>query len=377
MKQVQKRGAKYTATVRLNGHSLSATFPRKTQANEWATRVDMAIRDEIANPNKIFRRENFLAKKPKPAPKPKVETGIWLLDGVPDMSWTLRQAIKKYLYEEAPKLRGEKQAILRLKAWDRSEFASMKLTDITAQAIFSWMKNRRKIVNGKSIPVSPSTIRNDIYRLSAIFEIARAPVTKNGWGLTAIKNPTRDIALPTPDAGRDIRLQKGDEQRLAAALMTLNEHGEEVLAFMRIALDTGMRKSEILTTTVADIQHTTQGFAIRKALTKNGSPRTIYLSDRAADIAQRLAYGKNPRQRLFSMKSTMLDNTWRAARAKAGLDDLRIHDLRHEAISRMADAGMSIGALSKMSGHKTAQMLLRYVNAREDDIRAKLSSIAA
>ncbi|MFS8368604.1 tyrosine-type recombinase/integrase [Acetobacter oryzifermentans] len=87
-------------------------------------------------------------------------------------------------------------------------------------------------------------------------------------------------------------------------------------------------------------------------------------------------HGKTYGNKLFSICSTTVDNLWKTARKRAGCPDLRIHDLRHEAISRLADAGLSLGALASMSGHKTSQMLLRYINAKESDIREKLALIA-
>lgn len=49
--------------------------------------------------------------------------------------------------------------------------------------------------------------------------------------------------------------------------------------------------------------------------------------------------------------------------ATAGVTGLTLHDLRHEALSRQAAAGLTIGELQQQSGHRTAQILLRYVNA--------------
>ena len=50
----------------------------------------------------------------------------------------------------------------------------------------------------------------------------------------------------------------------------------------------------------------------------------------------------------------------------------RFHDLRHEALSRMAGLGLTIGELQAQSGQRTAQILLRYVNAKPSEIAKKL-----
>jgi len=53
---------------------------------------------------------------------------------------------------------------------------------------------------------------------------------------------------------------------------------------------------------------------------------------------------------------------------KLGIDDLRFHDLRHEAISRMFERGMRVEQVRVVSGHRTLDQLSRYVNLRPEDL---------
>ncbi|MBS1035549.1 site-specific integrase [Gluconobacter cerinus] len=379
MKQVQQRGKKFTATVRLNGHSISSTFPKKQQANEWANRVEIAIKDEIVNPANKFRKDDFIAKKYiKKISVKEILKQAKEDNNTPYYEWTLLRCIKKYKYEELDKLNGAKQALLRLQMWEKTDLANMKLTDITPDIVHEWKINRKIKKGNKYYDPSPSTIRNDLYRLSVIFETARKPKTKHGWGLKDLKNPVKEILLPSPDEGRDRRLHGNEEDRMRDAIKE-GPHVLEMLAFFEIALATGMRKSEILKATKSEVIEGRMGWSIRKPKTKNGTSRTIHLSERAKESVMLLLAENSHKTRLgylFTVSSTTIDNTWRTARERAGCPDLRMHDLRHEAISRLADAGLSIGALSSMSGHKTSQMLLRYVNAKESDIREKLALIS-
>ncbi|BCI67434.1 integrase [Acetobacter aceti] len=343
---------------------------------EWASRVEIAINDEIANPNMVFKKEYWKPKKvEKPKPKKLIEAEQREFENIPSVNWPLKKAIQKYMYEDLESLKGFKQALLRLKMWMRSEFADVPLKDISAEMIHEW-KIKRRTNKGKA--PSPSTIRNDLYRLSVIFETARKPVTKNGWGLTELHNPVKEILLPSPSAGRERRLHGDEEQRLRQAL-AIGCHPLEMSCFFEISLATGMRKSEILNATADEVKQGRMGWSIKKSDTKNGTSRTVHLSERATESVLKLInvnHGKTYNNRLFSICSTTVDNLWKTARRRAGCPDLRIHDLRHEAISRLADAGLSLGALASMSGHKTSQMLLRYINAKESDIREKLALIA-
>ena len=66
---------------------------------------------------------------------------------------------------------------------------------------------------------------------------------------------------------------------------------------------------------------------------------------------------------------------WGAARAKAGLPDFHFHDLRHEAVSRLVEAGLSDQEVAAISGHKSMQMLRRYTHLRAEDLVEKLDRL--
>ncbi|WP_280140215.1 site-specific integrase [Vreelandella arcis] len=65
---------------------------------------------------------------------------------------------------------------------------------------------------------------------------------------------------------------------------------------------------------------------------------------------------------------------WNQAKKKAGLDDIHFHDLRHEAVSRLVEAGLFGQEVAAISGHKSMQMLRRYTHLRAEDLVVKLDS---
>ena len=372
MKQIQKRGTvknwKYTATVRLNGHSVSQTFVEKTQAREWSNRVEIAIKDELAR-GKPFNKYDFIPKKKekaKPISQQIAEQKI--INATPHIEWTLNRAIEEYCITELENKKGFKQAFNRLKAWQRHPFAQLKLTEITPALLSSYVKEQEK----KGL--SASTIRNNIFIISAIYELAKKAETRNGWGLE-IANPVSEIALPAAAAGRKRRLRKGEEQRFFEEIKK-GMYAEELFPFVVLALETGMRKSEILGIKNREVHITESGWNITKLDTKNGHSRTIYLSNRAVEVFKPL-FDKIKKtstdNKVFQKLTSDIVSNWIAkAKKDAGLQDFRLHDLRHEAVSRLADKGLSVGAIASQSGHKSMQTLLVYVNASEADIRKKL-----
>ncbi|MBS0980826.1 site-specific integrase [Acetobacter thailandicus] len=372
MKQIQKRGStknwKYTATVRLNGHSVSQTFTEKTQAREWANRVEIAIKDELAR-GKPFNKYDFIPKKKekeKPLSQQIAEQQI--LNAKPNVEWTLKRAIEEYKNTELEKLKGFKQALNRLKAWEKHAFAQLKLNELSPLILSNYIKEQEK--RG----LSASTIRNDIFRISAIYELAKKPIFKGGWGLE-LSNPVNDISLPTPSAGRQRRLRKGEEQKFFEEIKK-GMYAEELFPFCILALETGMRKSEILGIKNKEIHITESGWNITKLDTKNGHSRVVYLSQKAEAVLKPLfdkVKHTSPDSKIFQKLTSDIISNWIAkAKKDANLQDFRLHDLRHEAVSRLADKGLSVGAIASQSGHKSMQTLLRYVNAKEQDIRDKL-----
>ncbi|WP_039700443.1 tyrosine-type recombinase/integrase, partial [Pseudomonas aeruginosa] len=63
---------------------------------------------------------------------------------------------------------------------------------------------------------------------------------------------------------------------------------------------------------------------------------------------------------------------WGLLKNKLGMPDLRFHDLRHEAVSRLVEGGLSDQEVSAISGHKSMQMLKRYTHLRAEDLVTKL-----
>jgi len=80
--------------------------------------------------------------------------------------------------------------------------------------------------------------------------------------------------------------------------------------------------------------------------------------------------GKDEKRRPYNF-----NKAWREIKAKAGMPDLHFHDLRHEAVSRFVEAGLSDQEVSAISGHKSMQMLKRYTHLRAEDLVAKLDKL--
>lgn len=152
----------------------------------------------------------------------------------------------------------------------------------------------------------------------------------------------------------------------AAQAQATHRHVPLLETFVNFQLMTGARRSESLSLTWSHIDFDAQTAFIPE--TKNGRPRKVPLRK---DLLELLAHLPRSDARVFPLSMDALRKAWTRICEAAGLvggDELHIHDLRHEAISRVADAGAMLPGgfalvdLQAFSGHRDTRMLLRYTH---------------
>jgi integrase len=238
----------------------------------------------------------------------------------------------------------------------------MEIDKITGEVVAQYRNARLK-------EVSANTVRLELAFLSVVFEQCRKE-----WGL-AVSNPVRQIRMPKPGKPRQRRLEAGEEEAL---LKACRESGAHYLqTFVILALETGMRFGELAGVTWENINLDKRTIYLPD--TKNGSSRTVPLSTRALNAIQ-----TQPRSidgRLFLAKSGSIRSAFLIALSKAQatqpesrlfLRELRFHDLRHEAVTRLFEKGLNPIEVGMVSGHKTLSMLQRYTHIRSQDLVSKL-----
>jgi integrase len=146
---------------------------------------------------------------------------------------------------------------------------------------------------------------------------------------------------------------------------------------IQFAIQTGMRRGEIMGLTWVDIDLFNRKAYLHE--TKNGEPRQVPLTRQAIAVLEALF---KDGVRVFPMGMDALRSQFERLKAYAKgqwigvginpFEDLRFHDLRHEAISRLSDAGLNVIELSYISGHKTMAMLKRYTHPSHKAICEKL-----
>lgn len=113
--------------------------------------------------------------------------------------------------------------------------------------------------------------------------------------------------------------------------------------------------------------------------TKNGRPRKVPLTTRALAVVEALMAdcGSDEEPLLKLTANALKIAFFRRIVPKAGLKDLHFHDLRHEAISRLAESGeFQLIELQAISGHRDTRMLLRYAHLCCGNLARKMDHVA-
>ncbi len=128
-----------------------------------------------------------------------------------------------------------------------------------------------------------------------------------------------------------------------------------------------MRRGEMLAVKKYHIDFDKRTLLIPES--KNGRARTIPLSIPAVELLSK--HGATD-GRLFPTTANAFRLAWERVKRRAGIADLHFHDLRHEAISRFFEKGLSVPEVALISGHRDLRMLLRYTHPMSEGILRKL-----
>lgn len=217
--------------------------------------------------------------------------------------------------------------------------------------------------------VAPGTVKRELGLLHSVIEAVR-----KAYGL--IENPISDVRRPQVNDARDVRLHPDEEERLFAAMET--NRNPWLRPAVILAIETAMRRSELLSLTWADIDFDHLKARIRESKTDGKrrdrqQGRDVPLSPRAYEILWYLGAGSRAEDcRVLGTTAEGLKQSFERARTRAKLEHLNFHDLRHEATSRLAEAGWNILELAAVTGHQDLQMLKRYTNLRASDLAKKM-----
>ena len=259
-----------------------------------------------------------------------------------DKSVTLGDLLKRYLKEVTPHKKSCDKETWRIKALLKRSISGVSLSNLNSSIISSYKYAR--LADGAR------TTRYDLALIRHCLEFARLE-----WGYYLPINPVDLVSKTRLNKPRDRRVGKDDIDTLMDAIS--HSKVTYLKPLILIAIETGLRQGELVKLMWSDVDLDSRLLKVKD--TKNGEDRVVPLSNKALVILQSL-----PRlgATVFNASHSSLQNAWKRLIKRSGLFDLHFHDLRHEAISRFIERGLTIPEAASISGHKTQSMLLRYAH---------------
>ena len=300
---------------------------------------------------------------------------------------TIDSLLTRYSEEVTPGKKGYKEEAYAIGRLRRIKtFAGLPVYLVDGDAI---ERLKREL---KDCKLSDTTIRKYLMLVSHLFRIA---ITRR-WCID-LQNPVKTVELPKPARMRSRRFENEEFEYVRTELA--KARNPLVLTIFELLIETACRRGELLRLRVKDVDLVARTATLLD--TKNGEDRIIGLSTRAAVLLAPLIAGrksekitelrkKSGDQELFPITTRAIRYAFEKALHQAKelyhnhcaelgqepasgfLENIRLHDCRREATSRMFEKGLDIMEVSSQTGHKTLSMLRGYTNLRASALAQKL-----
>lgn len=339
MPTIRERNGRFQVQVRVKRggkiiHEESATFDTRRQALTWGHALEARVDKEGANPKTKDTLSGLMA------------------------------AYSQYREGIRPLSRGMQHSLKELM---RAPFAEKKLVEVTAKDLLDWG-------TAKGQRVAPATVAHHFMVLRSAWqsslgligaEVDMKPVEHAMQSLKRVK-------LMAKAKSRDRRVTDDEIALICRCLM-----GKYLMiptdTYVRLAVALPRRREEICEMRWSD--YTGQTILLRD--TKNPKePRdeVVPVPPAARKIIDAL-----PRldERVFPYKPESVSAAFQRAVREVGLEDIRLHDLRHEGISRLFEQGLQIQEVALISGHLSWASLRRYTHIKATNVLEKLNARSA
>lgn len=324
MASIQKRGESYRVLIRKKGHApISETFSTLALAKRWAKDTEYQIEQGQ------FRR---------------------------DLT-TLKATIDEY--KERMARMGKPVGKNKLSCLNRAaaDLGDKALNDLTTSVLVDWISG---------MDCKPST------RQQYVIFLRTALVTADTlWdakpNMTAFEKAARfmrEKGITSESDQRDVRVT---DETLNAILAHANT-GAPLATLMWFQVHSAFRIGETLRLRWADLDEAKKTVLIRQRKhPKKKYDEVAPLLGKAWDI---VAAQPRDGEFIFPYSQGTIERAWDRACERTGIEDVRIHDLRHEGTSRLFEQGYGIPEVQLCTGHKDLKSLQRYLKLRPEDLHA-------
>ena len=340
MPSFRKRNGSWQAIVKVDGKQLTKTFRTKHLARDWATDIE---------------EEQLLKTQRRASDK------------------SMSDIMQKYLDEVVPTLADPKKETSYIKFLMSFDWMMTPLHKLSTEQLVKWRDERYWDCSAKTVHTN-----------FTLFKTALRHAKQND-----VLELFQSIALKRVTGRVVPRLTEDNEKKLRLAAE--GSHAKYLPHLIDFALATGMRRGETLKLDWGMVDLEGGWLNLPGSITKTGQPRQIFITERCKKALNNIkalteagdaVFRINPffktqsgKERVWPVTIDALRKTFTTARIKAELESLHWHDLRHEAISRWFDMGLTTPEVQFMSGHRTIEELSRYSHASTKSVQQKLMGV--
>lgn len=219
--------------------------------------------------------------------------------------------------------------------------------------------------------VSVSTVRRDKAAIQGLFSYAvKRKVVE--------VNPAAAVELPKADNNEEPRYLSASERGRLMAALADDQTPEYLRDLVILALNTGLRRSEMFSLDWKDVDLDRGQITVRGAKSKSGNTRHISINKPLAEMLERR--GKASGQKGYVIPNPETGNAlvdvkkgWAKLLQRARIKDFRLHDLRHSFASQLVQRGVPLYTVQKLLGHSSMAMTARYSHLAQDDLAAAVA----
>lgn len=338
----QANGAiRYTAIVRRRvGHRIvhreAKTFTHRSAAVTWARHREV----ELENPAALARKQHA--------------------------TLTLAELIRWYIetFETISRWQRSKQA--HLKFLERHAIGKARAVDLTVATLINHVRVRRADGAG------PATVANDLVWIGVVLRAAKSvkDLPVRAELVQEARNACGELRLIAKARRRSRRPTVDELARLKAYFRRRDKRAKiPMVAIMEFAIASARRESEICRLEWRDNDSIGRTGVVRDAkhpTAKEGNHLRFKYTPEAWALVQ-----KQPRKgdHIFPYNPNSVGAAFTRACKVLGIPDLRFHDLRHEATSRLFERGYQIHEVAQFTLHESWNELKRYTNIRPETVR--------
>lgn len=322
MASIRKRGQKYQARIKINGKLHEKSFHCLEKAEQWAQEFAQPVVGEITSQSA----------------------------GILTTGYRFADILRTYSEIYTPMKRGKDNELIIINAiLKRETWVQLAPQHIGFKTLMAYRDERLKTI-------AASTFKREYAIIKHCAKQAKA-MGYDGVDAEMFRG------LPLPQVfDRDVpRITQQDQEKILFAAYVNRKRNKYMHPLIRLAIDTGIRKGELCKLTWDNVHWERQILDVPAPVSKTGKFRQVTLTVLGIEALRDLQSIKHKKGNMIIPASpNAVRCAWEHTRSNAGFPNLHFHDLRHEAISRMHEQGMTKPEIMAESGHKESQMLDRY-----------------